>query len=171
MPAERYDDFDRLMLRHGKFVRWLCWIYSGGDETRMADLVQEVLLGLWQCRATLRPGANEMQERAWIRWHCRSVLQHLRRRKQVDILTIEQSELEAMDVPEDVSETEKQRELLYSLAEGLTEHERTVLEMLMDNYSIEEIAKQLKIKAHSVSQLKLRILEKMREKAERKSEL
>lgn len=166
MPAGKYDDFDRLMLRHGKLVRWMCWIYSGGDEVRTADMVQEVLLGLWRCCDTLRPGASEIQERAWVRWHCRSVLQHLRRRREVVTVALPQWELEDLDVGQEREETAAQREMLYSLAEGLTEHEHKVLELLMENYSVAEIAAKLGIKPRSVSQLKLRIIEKM--KANRK---
>lgn len=167
MRAERYDDFDQLMLRHGKMVRWMCWIYSGGDESRTADLVQEVLIGLWQCRETLRPGASEMQERAWVRWRGRSVLQHLGRRQRVETVAMPQQVLEAMDMEQEQSEAERQRELLYSLAGDLTEHERMVLDLLLENYSVAEIAERLGIKPQSVSQLKLRMLEKMRNQSKK----
>ena len=162
MSVDRYDDFDRLINHHGKLVRWLCWIYSGGNESLTADLMQEVLLDLWQNRGSLRSGVGEAQERAWVRFRCRSTLQHIRRKKKIDTVPMSQRVLEMMDIGEGMGEVEAQRDLLRSLAVGLTDHERTVLEMLMDNYSVGEIAERLNIKAKSVSQLKLRIIEKMK---------
>ncbi len=164
MPAGRYDEFDRIVHQYSKLIRWLCWMHSGGSESTTADLMQEVLVALWNNIGTLREGATSFQEKAWVRLRCLSELQHQRRRRTVETVSLYEG-LEAM-VSDDVdSELEQQRERIYSLAEGLTEHEREVLDLLLENYSVAEIAAKLGIKPRSVSQLKLRMVEKMKQNA------
>ena len=167
---DRYDEFDRLVCRYAKMIRWFCWMYSGGDETQTADMVQEVLLALWCRRYSLRMEAPEVQKRAWVRLQCLSVLQHQRRRRRVETVSLEAAELVGrtdgtlQDCEND--DTEEQRERLYELAKGLTRHERMLLDLMLENYSVAEIAVIMGIKARSVSQLKQRMLAKMKANSE-----
>ena len=136
---ERYNDFDGLMLRHKALIRRLCWWHSGGESALCSDLMQEVAIDLWHYRHTLRPDATEQQERLWVKYHCRSVFSHRRRRKKIDTVPLE------------------------DLATGLSPHEHQLLEMLLNGYGIGEIAEAMQIKASSASQLRLRVIGKMRE--------
>ena len=154
--TERYNDFDRLILRHKALIRRLCWWHSGGETDLCADLMQEVAAALWRCRHSLRPDATEQQERLWVKYHCRSIFSHRRRRKRIVTVPLE----EGCEVAECVDEL---RETLEELAAGLSPHEHRLLELLLDGYSVGEIAEMLQIKASSVSQLRLRVIGKMRE--------
>ena len=154
--TERYNDLDGLMLRHKALIRRLCWWHSGGESALCSDLMQEVAIDLWHYRHTLRPDATEQQERLWVKYHCRSVFSHRRRRKKIDTVPLE----EDFDVAEPVSE---HRETLEDLATGLSPHEHQLLEMLLNGYGIGEIAEAMQIKASSASQLRLRVIGKMRE--------
>lgn len=168
-PAARYDDFDRLVCRYDKLIRWLCWMYTGGNEAQTADLVQDVLLCLWNRRGTLRPGATQWQERAWVRLQCLSVLQHHSRKRGVETVPLPPEGIEALPMADSGDDTAQERERLYALADGLTAHERRLLDLLLENYSVAEIAKIMGIRPKSVSQLKMRMLEKMKRNSERKS--
>lgn len=160
---KRYDDFDRLVLKHKALIRRLCWWHASGDTAQCADLMQDVLLALWHYRGTLREGASEAEEYIWVRLHCRSVLQHHRRGKHLSTISLD----EGMVVAE---ETNNHRETIEALAVGLNDYERKALDMVLDGYSVSDMAKILGIKTASVSQLRYRIVEKMREQSKRDSE-
>lgn len=157
---QRYDDFDRLMLRHKALIRRLCWWHASGDTALCADLVQDVLLALWRYRGTLREGASEAEEYVWVRLHTRSVLQHYRRRQKPVLVPIEES-MAVAEQPEPYSDT------IAELAVGLTDYEHRALGMMLDGYSVSDMAKILKIKTASVSQLRYRIVDKMRQQSQR----
>lgn len=151
----RYDDFDSLVDRHKALVRRMCWWHASGNSMRCADLMQDCFLALWHYRHTLRADASERQERAWVKLHCRSVFSHSDRREEVETVPLE----EGMAVAE---ESESPRQRLEEMAACLTPYEHRVLELILDGYSIAEIAETLEIKPASVSQLRYRMIEKMR---------
>ena len=133
----------------------MCWWHASGDASACADLMQDVLLAMWQRRDSLRSDANEWQERAWVRWQCRSVFSHQDRRRRLPMQPLEEE-------PADVADGESKRREIEALAVGLTDAEHHVLERILDGYSIGEIALELGIKPASVSQTKYRIIQKMR---------
>ena len=136
---ERYDEFDRLMQKHGAYIRRLCWWRSSGRSEDCADLIQECLLHLWHYRHTLRPDSTESQERLWVKYHCRSVFSH-----QKD------------------TRNEDRRRMLEEMAYVLNEQERRVMTLLLDGYTRPEIAEMLGTTAKHVSQIRYRIIEKMK---------
>ena len=158
--SERYDDFDRMVQRHSGYIRKKCWWYAGGDGALCSELVQEVLEQLWHYRGKLREGASELQERTWVKYHCRSVFSHRRRAKKVP--TVDITGVEAAEPVDNMRET------LLDMADDLNTREREVLQMLLDGYKVAEIAEHFGLKAHSVSQMKLRMIEKMRDTYNRK---
>lgn len=160
---QRYDDFDRLMLRHKTLIRRLCWWHASGDTALCADLVQDVLLALWRYRATLCEGASAAEEYVWVRLHTRSVLQHYRRRSKPVLVPIEES-MAVEEAREPYSDT------IAELAVGLSDYEHKALGLMLDGYSVSEMAKMLGIKPASVSQLRYRIVQKMREQSLRDHE-
>lgn len=160
MPTNktRYDDFDRLVMRHRRWIRLLCCWYSRGNATDTADLVQEVLERMWRKRESLREEVSESGERAWIRWQCRSVAEHHSRRKTPVMVPLDDQEFH-----DDTSDAER-RELLLSLAEGLNDSERQLLDLLLEGYSTAEAAEKMGMKAHTADQLRYRMIQKMKEK-------
>lgn len=151
----RYDDFDRLMMRHQRLIKAMCWWHASGDASVCADLIQDVLLALWQRRDSLRAGANEWQEKAWVRLQCRSVFSHHDRRRRLPMQPLDHD-------PPAGPDSQSARQEIEALAIGLTDAEHLVLQRILDGYSIAEIASELGIKPASVSQTRYRIIQKMR---------
>lgn len=158
--SERYDDFDRMVMRHKGYIRKLCWWYAAGDEPVCTELVQEVLEQLWIYREKLRAGVSEWQERAWVKYHCRSVFSHRRRRRCRETVSLDECEV--------AEPTNNLRETLLDMADDLTAHEMEVLQLILEGYQPAEIAEKMGVKAHSISQLRFRMIEKMRSTYERK---
>lgn len=158
---DRYSDFDALVGRHRRMIRAICLWHATGGAVECDDLVQEVLTSLWRYRHTLREGASPGEEKAWVRWHCRSVISHMRRRKQVETTRLDDDQLPATNVEDD------HRATIAELATDLTAHEQQVLQMILDGYQTEEIAERLGIKTRSVAQTRWRIVQKMKLKNEK----
>lgn len=151
----RYDDFDRMMLRHKKLIKAMCWWRASGDASVCADLMQEVLLAMWQRRASIREGACEQQEKAWVRLQCRSVFSHIGRRHKIETLSLDEALAKA-------DESRNLRAEIEEMSTTLTDREHYILNMILDGYTVSEIAEHLGIKAASVSQTRQRIIQKMR---------
>lgn len=156
--TNRYSDFDMLAARHQGIIKSLCWWYAGGKSEVVADLIQEVLAHLWHYRHTLRPDATAAQERQWVRLHCRSVFEHMRRRPGVETVPLE----EAQHV---TTGDESHAELIDRLAADLTGRERQVLEWVLDGYTDGEVAAMLHTSTVEARRLHNTVIEKMREKA------
>lgn len=159
----QYDDFDRLVQRHKSYIRKICWWYAGGDEETCTDLVQCVLEQLWQYRDKLRKGSSELQERLWVKYHCRSVFSHRRRKKRPMAASIDGVEVAAP--------VESARETLLDMADDLNERERRLLQLLLEGYQQAEIAEMMGLKVKNVSQIRFRMVEKMRDTYNRKNNI
>lgn len=151
----RYDDFDRLVQRHGAYIRRLCWWHASGRSEECADLVQECLAALWHHRHTLRPGATEGQERLWVKYRCRSVFSHQDRVAKPELTTLDEARAVA-DEPDD------SRRLIEEMAQGLNDREQRVLSLILDGYAPAEIGQLLDLSPKHVSQIRFRIIEKMK---------
>lgn len=158
MPTNnaRYDDFDRMVQRHSSLIRQLCWWHASGRSDECADLVQECLIALWHYRHTLRPGATQGQERQWVKYHCRSVFSHQDAKQRPWLASLDEASALAQEDPSD------DRERIEEMAQHLSDYEHRVLNLILDGYSVGDIANLLGIKARSVSQIRFRIIEKMR---------
>lgn len=152
----RYDDFDRLMQRHKALIRHLCWWQASGHREECEDLMQDCLASLWHYRHTLREDANEHQERLWVKYHCRSVFSHRNEKPVLKTASLDEARTVA-------DETIDNRALIAELAVGLTDSEHRLLDLIVEGYSISEIATLLGVKPASVSQARYRIIEKMKQ--------
>ena len=161
MNGDRYSEFDALVARHRRMIRAICLWHATGGAVECDDLVQEVLLSLWRSRHKLKPGCSAGEERAWVRYHCRSVISHFSRRKSLPTVPLDESLNIASPSADDNSET------LQTLTADLTDHEREVLRMTLEGYEADEIADTLGIKARSVVQTRWRITQKMKKKSRR----
>lgn len=151
----RYSEFDSLVHRHSAYIRRLCWWQASGHSEECADLMQDCLTALWHYRHTLRPDATPAQERLWVKYHCRSVFSHRRRTPEPEFTSLDEARLGADDAPDN-------RALINELAVGLTPLEHRVLDLILDGYTPTEIADLLGSRAATVSQMRYRIIEKMR---------
>ncbi len=157
--TNRYSDFDRLMQRHKGLIRRLCWWQASGHREECEDLMQDCLADLWHYRHTLRPDANEKQERLWVKYHCRSVFSHRNARPTIETTTLD----EARTVAEENIDT---RSLIAELATTLSDSEHRVLDLILNGFSTAEIAELLGVKAATISQTRYRIIEKMKKQTD-----
>ena len=158
--TNRYDDFDALVARHRKLIRGLCWWKAGGKAWLMSELIQEVTTQLWHYRHKLHPDVTPGEEREWVRFHCRSVFAHRKRKgeREVEMVPIE----EAANVAADEG---NHTELIDRLAANLTHQEHRVLELILDDYTDGEIAFMLRIDENEVKRLHASVIEKMKQNA------
>lgn len=144
--------YTELLRRHRPLVWSLCWARAHGDYEHCRDLVQEVSLSLWEHYGRLRPHANALQERAWVLWHTRSVLDHLHRHPSPTLVPLPKE----MPVAE-----ENSSETLDDLLAHLGEDDRRLVRMRLDGYEAEEIGRALGIKRNAVYQRLHRIIERL----------
>ena len=145
--------YTELLLRHRPLVWTLCWARSHGDFERCRDLVQDVSLSLWEHYGRLRPDAGPLQERAWVLWHTRSVLDHMHRRPSPTLVPL----------PDDLAdEPDDTREAVDELLASLPDLDRRLVQLRLEGYDGEHIAKELGIRRDNVYQRLHRIIERLR---------
>lgn len=147
------------MQRHRKRVWSMCWAYAGGDWECCRDLVQEVTLSLWQHYGKLRQGANAFEERAWVVWHTRTVLNHLHRKRRHVYIPLTPENAAALPCDNDSS-----RDLVDELLGSLSDADRQLVELRLKGYDASEIAEQMGIARDTVYQRLHRIVVKLRDK-------
>lgn len=152
------DPFDELLKRHRPMVWRMCWISARGNYERCRDLVQEVSIALWRHFGQLRPDATLQEERAWVRWQTRSVLDFQRRMQRPTPLPLTpgMADLQAAD---DILE---QQEELEELMSTLNDDERRMLQLQLEGYRADEIAEAMGLKRDAVYQRLHRAVVKMR---------
>ena len=152
------DPFDKLLKRHRPMVWRMCWISAHGNYERCRDLVQEVSIALWRHFGQLRPDATLQEERAWVRWQTRSVLDFQRRMQRPTPLPLTpgMADLQAAD---DILE---QQEELEELMSTLNDDERRMLRLQLEGYRADEIAEAMGLKRDAVYQRLHRVVGKMR---------
>ena len=57
-----YDQFDRLIARHGELINRLCMRRAGGNADRCAELRQDCYISLWHYLPKLRKDANVVDQ-------------------------------------------------------------------------------------------------------------
>lgn len=158
----RYAEFDGLIARHRKLIERLCMWWASGESNLSADYLQECYMSLWEHRDTLRPGSTERQEASWVVLHCRSAVEHYRRRVSViSFLPIDEGLIETLSDPASAPYADDEG-YLDSLAQGLTRRERQAFRLMAKGYSNRELAEEMGIKSHSARQLRHLIIKKIR---------
>ena len=142
-------------------IRAICLWHATGGAEQCDDLIQEVLLQLWTARDKLREGCSAEEEKAWVRWHCRSVISHYHRRRRLPTVPLDSAEEVA------ATQADEDRETIEALSTGLDERQRKVLQMILDGYRADEIAATLGVKKRSVVQMRWRIVQRMKEKTDK----
>lgn len=154
----RHSAYTELLERHRRMVWALCWKSARGNYERCRDLVQEVSIALWRHFGQLRPDATLQEERAWVRWQTRSVLDFQRRMQRPTPLPLTpgMADLQAAD---DIHE---QQEELEELMSTLNDDERRMLRLQLEGYRADEIAEAMGLKRDAVYQRLHRVVGKMR---------
>lgn len=152
------DSFNELLKRHRPMVWRMCWISAHGNYERCRDLVQEVSIALWRHFGRLRPDATLQEERAWVRWQTRSVLDFQRRMQRPTPLPLTPG-MADMQAADDILE---QQEELEELMSTLNDDERRMLRLQLEGYRADEIAEAMGLKRDAVYQRLHRVVGKMR---------
>ena len=121
-------------------------------------MMQECLIALWRNIHSLRPEASERQERAWVVWQCRGAVSHFRR-KTWRWLPLDEAPLEALVAHDDTV----YNELVEELDSRLDAHEKQLFPLLLENYTINEIAEDLCISYENAKTRRRRLLAKLRQ--------
>lgn len=121
-------------------------------------MFQEVSIALWLRRDMLRDDATPSEERTWVRWQARSVLDLLKRRRQIPIESI----TDAMADSIADEETQQRRERIDDLLSVLGPDERRMLCLQLEGYRADEIAKLMGVSRDTVYQRMHRALDKLR---------
>ena len=149
--------YTAIVKRCEKAIRAMCRVRAKGDSDRCDDLVQDVLLSLWEHIDSLRIGATIRQENAWAMWHTRTVLDHLHRKPVVPTEPISDDIADTVAV-EDSSE----KDVLQDIMADLDEQDRELVQMFIDGYDGEEIAERMGVSRDAVYKRKQRLLKKLR---------
>ncbi len=144
---QRTDRYIELMKRQEKVIFWLCCRYARFRRDRSLDLMQDVRERIWRTLDHLAVDASPDQERAWVRWQTRSVLDRHRRHAALPTAPLDQAD-DVADAELD-RETERQ-ELLDELMAFLPPDDRRLLQRQLQGYSAQEIAAELHLSAHTV---------------------
>lgn len=136
----------------------MCWVSVKGNYERCRDLVQDVSIALWLRFDRLRPDASAQEERAWVRWQTRSVIDFERRRQR----------LSPLPLTDDMANTiasenqQKQQELLEYIMASLSPDEQRLVRLRMEGYHADEIASILGLKRDAIYQRMHRAVVKAR---------
>lgn len=154
------SDFVRLINRHQGIIHKVCGMYCH-DKDDKKDLFQEVVLQLWKSFGSFR---GDSKVTTWIyRVALNTAISAFRKESkkpdQSDINTL------PVQIPEDTDFQEKneQFQLLYQAIRQLSEIERALVMLYLDDFPYEEIAELMGITANNARVRMNRIREKLRQ--------
>lgn len=153
-----FDNIEAIIDRHRDYIERICMRAAWGDENVCTELVQRVFLALFDNRASLRPGADERQTKAWVKWMCRSTVSHWRRAQRRHRWVPLDEEHSLMAAPDDTAD----RELIDELAAHLPQRDRRLLDLVRQGYKPDEIAAIMGLSTANVHTSYSRIISRMR---------
>ena len=154
----RHSVYTELLQRHRKMVWGLCWKQAHGHYERCCDLVQEVSVALWLHFDDLRPDASPREERAWVRWWTRSVLDLQRRKERPSLLPLTAMVADTVAADDLLMHKEEMEHLMAALSPA----EQELVRLHIEGYRSEEIAETMGLSRDAVYQRFHRAVVKMR---------
>lgn len=154
---DRNSAYYKLLERYRPMVWRLCWRHARGDWDRCNDLVQEVSIALWEHFGQLRPNATPQEQRAWVRWQARSVLDLQRRKQHLVTVPFTDAMTETL-----VDEPESDKEKVAEVMELLTPEEQRLVRLQLCGYNVAEVAQIMHLTRDAVYQRMHRIIAKAR---------
>lgn len=153
-------EFVQLINQHQGIIHKVCGMYCH-DRDEKKDLFQEVVLQLWKSFASFR---GESKVTTWIyRVALNTAISAFRKEtKKPDHTDIEYVKIQ---IPEDTDfqEKDEQFQMLYQAIKQLSEIERALIMLYLDDHPYEEIAEMMGITANNARVRMNRIREKLRE--------
>ena len=154
---DRNNAYNELLERYRPMVWRLCWRHARGDWDRCNDLVQEVSIALWEHFGQLRPDTTTQEQRAWVRWQARSVLDLQRRKQHLVTEPFTDAMTETL-----VDEPESDKEKVAEVMELLTPEEQRLVRLQLCGYNAAEVAQIMHLTRDAVYQRMHRIIVKAR---------
>jgi RNA polymerase sigma factor (sigma-70 family) len=154
---DRNSAYYELLERYRPMVWRLCWRHARGDWDRCNDLVQEVSIALWEHFGQLRHDATTQEQRAWVRWQTRSVLDLQRRKQHLVTEPFTDAMTETL-----VDEPESDKEKVAEVIELLTPEEQRLVRLQLCGYNAAEVAQIMHLTRDAVYQRMHRIIVKAR---------
>ncbi len=141
------ETYDSLLRRYAALVWSMCLNGAHGDKEHCRDLFQDVALRLWQHIGELRTDATPHEERAWMEWQVRHVLELAARRRR----PVSMDRLPDM-ADESATNMAEVKATVDDIASLLDADERQLLQMRLKGFSAEEIATEMGITRGAVYQ-------------------
>lgn len=150
---QQEKEFKELYNLYSTKIHRLCLGYTG-DTMLADDLLQEIFIKVWQHYDKFR---GESQISTWMyRIAVNTCLQHLRSDKTKKMVDIDKAIIKKEEEPD---EKEQQIQLLYKCISELSETDRLIITLLLEEVSYPEIAEitsisegNLRVKIHRIKQ-------------------
>ena len=157
---QKYEHFYGLIERHKALVERLCMRRASGDSCYCAELRQECYISIWKHEKQISADIHPLQETMWIYWLCRNAFSRLRFLQRTHLYApIDESMADTIATTDNLTQI---RDYIESLATILNSHERRAVELMAEGYTPDEMARELGIKTPSATQLRYRIIAKLR---------
>ncbi|GAB3989652.1 RNA polymerase sigma factor [Spirosoma daeguense] len=140
-------EFIQLINAYPRILHKVCRLYGNDDEDRR-DLYQEIVLQLWRAFPTFR---QEAQRSTWMYRIALNTAISLYRHKNRRIVpaSLEDNLLAIVPMP-DTSEEDERIEQFYAAIEHLTQIEKALVLLYVDDHSYDEIARIMGISVSNV---------------------
>ncbi len=136
----------------------LCWKSARGNKSRCNDLLQEVSITLWIHFDELRSDAVPQEEKAWVRWWTRSVLDLQRRKERPSLLPLTAMVADTVAADDLLVQKEEMEHLMAALSPA----EQELVRLHIEGYRPKEIASIMGLSREVVYQRLHRALGKAR---------
>lgn len=158
--SAEWKHFYDLLERHKALIERLCIRRASGNFRRSADLIQECYIFLWRHEKQFSADMSLSHEKARVYWLCRSAFSNVRFLEKAGLW--EPLGDNVADFALGEGDESLLRDRIESLATVLTPYEKRAVDMIVDGYTEKEMASILGIKLSSVTQLRYRIICKLR---------
>ena len=159
-------EFEQLVGRHRKLIKFLCLRASYGQELYFQDLMQECYLTLLKKMPELKAGTSELRERSWVFWCCRDAIARYRYQlKRFPGFLNEKLMADIGEVPGEVTQL-----TIDDLAACLDGIERRCFLLMAAGASDQEIERELGLKHSSLFQMRYTIKKKLQQYMDNENE-
>lgn len=152
-----YKEFDQLIGRHRRLIRFLCQRASYGREANCRDLIQGCYVAMLKHLPGREPDQSGRREFWWVYWQCRSAIDCYRRKMQ----RIIEVPLNGEFADTRPAASEVTRLTVDELAACLDGKERRFFLLMADGADDEELGQVLGLKHRSVVQMRHNIKKKL----------
>ena len=159
MKKQGHINIEQLLTRHRWLIEFICKRGSYGDRDVCAEMIHECYTAIWRRLGTLPRNAGAFEERSWVYWQCRGAVSHYKRRHIHSWHPIDERLAETLAATNDNAT----RELLEELSVDLNADEQTILRLILEGYTSDEIAQLTGYGIERVKTLRRNMLRRMRQ--------